>query len=202
MEENKESMEEEQKNTAEAVEVTEEQVEDKEEEQELDPVAQLEQRVEELEQERDESKEKLLLAMADFDNQRKRMQKQKDEWIKYSSENIAKDLLVVLDNFDMAISQKPNEESEVLASYHEGVCMNAKVMVDVLKKHGVVEVEALNKKFDPEYHSAVTQVESDEHEDQHVMEVFQKGYMINDRLLRPSMVKVAIRSSSEKKDED
>jgi len=156
----------------------------------------MEKQVDSLQKERDAVNEKFYLEMADIDNQRKRMKKEKEDWRKYSHESLIKDLLVVADNFNMALNQTVKDESPEYRSFREGVGMNFKIINDVFKKHGVKEIDALNTKFDPRYHAAISQIDTNEYEDQTVMEVLQKGFMIHDRLLRPSMVKVASNTNS------
>ncbi len=151
----------------------------------------MEKQIDSHQKERDDIHEKYYLAMADIDNQRKRMRKEKEDWRKYSHESLIKDLLVVADNFSMALNQSVKDDSPEYESFREGVEMNFKIITDVFKKHGVTEINALHTKFDPRYHAAISQIDTDEYEDQTVMEVLQKGFMIHERLLRPSMVKVA-----------
>lgn len=142
---------------------------------------------------RDEANDQLMRKMAEIDNQRKRMQREKEEWLRFSHEEIAKDLLVVLDNFEAALNHEMKQDNKEVSSFIKGIELNAKSFREILKKHGVEEIESLNKTFDPNFHSAVSQIEKDDCEDQTVIEVFQKGYMIHNRLLRPSMVKVSVK---------
>lgn len=154
-----------------------------------DPEASLMDEVETLRAEVTALKERNLRNLADFDNQRKRLVREKEDWKKYSHENVVRDLLPTIDNFEMAIHAAGDGSNG--KSITEGISMNIKMLKDVLKKHGVVEIDALHKPFDPSYHSAVSKKATSDYEPDTVTQVFQKGFMINDRLLRPAMVEVA-----------
>lgn len=127
---------------------------------------------------------------ADFQNYKKRIEKEKSEIFKFGSEKIVVDILPIIDNFERAIdaSKSNNNESDGLL---DGIEMIFKQFVDALKKHGVEEIESLEKEFDPNLHHAVMQEECDGVEENMVTAVFQKGYTLNSKVIRPSMVKVS-----------
>ena len=129
---------------------------------------------------------KFLRLMADFQNYRKRTDKEKSEIYARANENIMLGLLTVIDNFERAIEHESKDEK-----YAEGMQLIFKQLIDVLKASGLEEIKALDEDFDPNIHNAVMTCDSDEHESGKVVEVLQKGYLLNGRLLRASMVKVS-----------
>jgi len=131
----------------------------------------------------------LLRLQADFDNYRKRSQKEKAEIIKYASERIVEDLLPVLDNFERAASAaKVNPD---IAAFSQGVDMIFRQLQTALSKEGLKAMEAVGQPFDPNLHEAVLRVASDEHPENTVVEELQKGYYLKEKVLRPCMVKVS-----------
>jgi molecular chaperone GrpE len=135
----------------------------------------------------EEYQERLIRAKADYDNYRKRTQKEIREIHMYAAEEIIKDILPVMDNFERALDSVQDKTSSV----YQGIEMIYEQLKSVLKQHGVEEIQAYRMVFDPKYHEAVMTVDSDEHEDETIVEVFQKGYTYHSRVIRPSMVKVA-----------
>ena len=134
--------------------------------------------------------DKFVRERADLENYRKRVQKEKDELLKYGNESLILEILPILDNMERALSHA-SEESQ--AGVVEGVRLTHGMLLAALKKFGVVPLEvATGAAFDPALHHAVHQVESDELPANTVSEVFQQGYMLNDRLLRAAMVVVAV----------
>lgn len=129
---------------------------------------------------------KFLRLMADFQNYRKRVDKEKSEIYARANENIMLGLLTVIDNFERAIEHESKDEK-----YAEGMQLIFKQLIDVLEASGLEEIKALDEDFDPNIHNAVMTCDSDEHESGKVVEVLQKGYLLNGRLLRASMVKVS-----------
>ena len=126
---------------------------------------------------------------ADFDNYRKRTQKEKTELIKYASERLVGELLPVLDNFDRAVSAaKVNLD---FTSFSQGVEMILRQMQTALSTEGLKVMEAVGQPFDPNLHEAVLRVESEEYPENTVVEEVQKGYYLKEKLLRPCMVKVS-----------
>ena len=136
-------------------------------------------------------KDKYLRAHADFENAKKRLEKDKMNAVSYANESFAKDILAVLDSFDNALSsiEGVDEEnaSEVLEKMKEGVTLTYNQLKKILEKNHMKEISCEGE-FDPEVHQAIMQVESDEHNAGDVVQVMQKGYTIKDRVLRPAMV--------------
>ncbi len=145
--------------------------------------------------------DRFLRQVAELENFKKRMTREKGETIRYANENIIRDLLPVLDNLERAVDHaKGGGNGKPLL---EGVEMVLKGFLDVLNKHGVTQISAKGELFDPERHEAIAQVESEEHKPNTVMEEHHKGYYLLDRLLRPSLVSVAKPpEAKEKKEED
>ena len=139
---------------------------------------------EKLEQEVEELEKSLKNVMADFDNYRKRMMREKKNIIERATEDLMIDLLEILDDFERAIENEDEMESE-------GVNMIYKKFKKALQKHGLEEIDAENEKFDPKYHECLMSVEDEDHEEDEIIEEFQKGYKLNDKVIRPSKVKVA-----------
>jgi len=134
-------------------------------------------------------KDKFLRAHADFENSKRRLEKDKMNAVAYANESFAKDILAVMDSFDNALaSMKDTEESsEVLSNMKEGVNLTFEQLKKILDKNSIKEVSCEGE-FDPEVHQAIMQVESNDHEVGDVVQVMQKGYTIKDRILRPAMV--------------
>jgi len=137
--------------------------------------------------------DKYLRERADIENYRKRVQKEKEEILKYGNESFILEILPAVDNLERAISHA-SEESAVI----EGVRLTLSMLVSTLKKFGVTPLETpAGTPFDPAFHQAMGQVESDDQEPNTVVSEFQKGYLLNDRLIRPAMVTVAIKKQGE-----
>ncbi|MGH9237927.1 MAG: nucleotide exchange factor GrpE [Vicinamibacterales bacterium] len=153
-----------------------------------------------LEKERDTLKEQLLRAVADFDNYRKRIERERRELSDYAATDVLLELLPIIDNFERAL-QAPASAPGATAgrpaeseAFKKGVELIHKQMLDLLRKRGVTLIDALGADFDPNVHQAVIHEPSDEHREGEVMQELQRGYKLGDRLLRPAMVKVAKRS--------
>lgn len=138
-----------------------------------------------------EYKDKHLRAHADFENAKRRLEKDKMNAVSYANESFAKDILAVIDSFENALAsiEGADEEnsSEVLKQMKEGVNLTYEQLKKILEKNHIKEVDCLGA-FDPEVHQAIMQVESDAHNEGDVVQVMQKGYTIKDRILRPAMV--------------
>ncbi|MCF6244013.1 MAG: nucleotide exchange factor GrpE [Sulfurovum sp.] len=134
-------------------------------------------------------KDKYLRAHADFENSKRRLEKDKMNAVSYANESFAKDILAVMDSFENALtSMNSNEEGEdVIKNIKEGVNLTFEQLKKILEKNSIKEVDCSGE-FDPEVHQAIMQVESDEHKEGDVVQVMQKGYTIKDRILRPAMV--------------
>ncbi len=130
---------------------------------------------------------KYMRLMADFQNQKKRFDKEKADIHQYANEKIVKNLLEVLDNFERALDATKDADP----SLHDGMELIFKQLMTALENAGVAEIKALGEEFDPNFHNAVMMEETDEYESNKVSGVMQKGYTLNSRVIRPSMVKVA-----------
>ena len=131
-------------------------------------------------------------AAADFANFKRRTEQDRAEMAKLFNEGFVKALLPVLDNFERALAAIPADLKT--HSWVEGVSLTEKQLRAALEKEGLSAIEALGQKFDPNLHEAVAHDISDEHEEDSVIEEYQKGYKLHDRVIRPSMVKVSRRS--------
>ncbi len=176
-----EEIEEEVQNTAEESEEQEKTEEDSEEKVEAEDSSKIE--IEEL-------TTRLMRLQADFDNYRKRVEKEKTAIVQYASSGLVEKILPVLDNFDRALAEEIKSENKN-EGFFDGVNMIRNQMIEALKSEGVEEIEAVGKPFDHNFHNAIQQVDSDEYESGIVTEEYQKGYMLKDRVIRPSMVVVA-----------
>ncbi len=130
---------------------------------------------------------KYVRLMADFQNQKKRFEKEKADIYQFANEDIVKSLLEVIDNFERALDASQDDGSK----FREGMEMIFKQLMGALEKAGVSEIKALGEEFDPNFHNAVMMEETDEFESNKVSGVMQKGYTLNSKVIRPSMVKVA-----------
>lgn len=130
--------------------------------------------------------DKFMRLQADFANYKRRTEAQKTEYVELGVKKIVNDLLPVLDNFERALDSIEEKDST-----YDGILMIKNQLTDALKKEGIVEMKALGEEFDPTYHHAVLTEDSDEYDSGYVIEVLQKGYLINDKTLRPAMVKVS-----------
>ena len=143
-----------------------------------------------LKEELEEYEDKYLRALAEFENYKKRVRKEKEDLLKYANESFIKAMLPVVDNLERAINLLSNNES-VNNSVIDGVDMTHKEMLKVLETFGTKSIESLEKLFDPSFHQAVMQEEAEDVEENTVLKELQKGYLIHDRLLRPAMVVVS-----------
>lgn len=142
--------------------------------------------VEKLRAERDSLLDRLARMQAEFDNARKRAAKEQQDFRDYALVDTIKAIIPVLDSFDRALQSSP-EKSE----FHAGVELIHKQLLDALGKIGVKQISAKGEQFDPRYHEAIEMVDTEDAEDQQVIEQLQRGYKLKDRLLRPAMVRVA-----------
>lgn len=141
-----------------------------------------------LEAKYNELENRYLRLQADFDNSRRRARLDAEAAQKYRAQSLASDLLTALDNFERATKVEANNEQT--KSLLSGMDMVYKGLLEALKKEGITPIETVGKEFDPHLHQAVMQVEDDSFDANVVVEEFQKGYMLKDRVLRPAMVKV------------
>ena len=151
------------------------------------------------------TQEKLLRVMAEMENQRRRFEKEKQEAYEFGGFNFASESLLLIDNIDRAIVSFKNDESlknnKDLNKIIDGIEIVKKDLVSIFKKNGIEAIECIDKKFDPNFHQAMLEVENNTKVPGTVIQEIQKGYMMKDRLLRPSLVGVAkkIEDKKEKK---
>jgi len=141
----------------------------------------------ETDSETEQLRDRYLRLLADFENFRRRSEREKTEFYKYAMAGLLKDLLPVLDNFDRSL-----EHAEEGDDFHKGVLLIYKQLFDTLQKHGLKPIEESGVSFDPNIHEAVVREEDPSVPSHTVTAVLQKGYFLHDRLLRPAMVKVAV----------
>jgi len=142
----------------------------------------------------EEMKDRLMWVAADFDNFKKRVQKDKEEHLKFSQTGLLKEFLPVLDNLERALGALKGHEQEAtpaFAALKQGVELVLRQFQTTLEKHGVTVIPALGTSFDPRIHEVMVQTDSSDHPDETVLEVFQTGYFLHDRVLRPAQVKVS-----------
>ena len=148
--------------------------------------------VEVLKQQLSECEDKYLREYAEFDNIKKRMEKEKFQAIGYAHEQFARDLLTVIDSLDNASASVDGGEAtdEMFTQLKEGIDLTLSQFSKVFEKHGI-ELVSVDNGFDPNFHEAVMKVDSEKHDEGEVVQVLQKGYKIKDRLLRSAMVSIA-----------
>ncbi|MDK2822666.1 MAG: molecular chaperone GrpE [Clostridia bacterium] len=155
--------------------------------------------IDQLNQQINELNQRLLRLAADFDNFRKRTNIEKEELAKYANTNLICQLLPVLDNFQRALDVKnPNEE---VKKFLTGMEMIYKQLIQILSEAGLEPIKAVGESFNPEKHEAIMQVEDNSVEDNCILEELRCGYMYKDKVIRPSMVKVARNATEEKEGE-
>ncbi len=130
--------------------------------------------------------ERYLRLMADFQNFKRRTEKEKGDIYAFANEKIIGELLNVIDNFERALAAGNAEDN-----FYKGMEMILKQLLGVIEKAGASEIKALGEEFDPNFHNAIMMEDSSEYESGKVTAVLQKGYVLNNRVIRPSMVKVA-----------
>ena len=139
-------------------------------------------------------RDKWLRAHAEIDNVRKRVEREKEEIAKYAITRLARDIIAVGDNFQRAISAVPPgaaDKDPALQSFLEGVTLTERELLNVLERHGITRQQPMNEPFNPHLHQAVMEVARTDVPEGTVVQVFQPGFMIEDRVLRPAMVGVA-----------
>ena len=185
---NEKAGEDENNSNAEANEVNEEQKEDLENTE--DEISILKKRIEELENEVSDMKDKYMRAMAEAENIRKRTAKEKADGIKRANKGLLLSLINFMDNFERALKSFDNDETIKGSEYYKGVELIHKQFIDFLTDNGVTEIEALGEEFDPNLHEALTMIEAADIDKEQVVEVYAKGYKLNDELLRTAKVVV------------
>ena len=143
----------------------------------------------------EKTQEKLLRSMAEVENQRRRFEKEKEEAFEFGGFNFARESLSLLDNIDRAINSFKNDEklkdNKDLNKIIDGIDVVKKDLISIFKKNGIEAIECINKKFDPNFHQAMLEIENSTKEPGTIIQEIQKGYMMKKRLLRPSLVGVA-----------
>ena len=161
---------------------------DKEIEQESIKEANIE--LEEYKRLAEERFDKLKYLQADFDNYRKKFDKEKESIIRLANENLIQELIIILDDFESSIRLTENDKNK------EGILLLKKKFFDLLQKHGLKEIESLGKKFDPNFHDVLCK-ELSEHDDDVVIEEIQKGYILCSKVIRPTKVKISQKDDSQ-----
>lgn len=133
-------------------------------------------------------KDRLLRALADFDNFRRRAERDRSEYVQFAAMEMVRDLIPILDDFRRAVKVETADKE-----YAKGIELIDQRVFETLKKAGLEPIEAAGKRFDPNLHQAVDRVQSKELPDQTVLEEYQSGYNFKGKLLRPAMVKVAVK---------
>jgi len=152
-----------------------------------DPAPALADEIVELRKERDTLHDRLLRQAAEFDNYRKRIDRERRDTTQYAAVELLQDLLPIIDDFERALqTDAPGAES-----YQQGLEIIHRALMDTLRKRGVTPIEAVETIFDPQVHQAVSYEEDPKRRDGEVIEEFRRGYRLGERLLRPAMVKVA-----------
>lgn len=138
----------------------------------------------------EENYQRMLRVQADFDNFRRRARAEKEDFAKYASLKLIEQLLPIVDNFERALSSsKENKDFDALA---KGLDMTYRGIDQLLTAEGLKPIDSVGQPFNPEFHQAVMQVESEDHEEGIVVEELQKGYILKDKVIRPAMVKVSM----------
>jgi molecular chaperone GrpE len=156
-----------------------------------------EEQIQKLKEEVNLLQDSLLRKAAESENLKKRLEKEKEDAIKYSNTKFAKDLLATLDNFERAIENSQSMEEKIktnadFKAFFDGILLCEKEMLSAFKKHGISKTEVKEgDEFNPEFHMAMCELESPDHKAGAIIKVFQTGYTCNDRLLRPAMVSVS-----------
>lgn len=143
-----------------------------------------------------EAQEKLIRVQADFENHKKRLMREKEEFLKFANVGLIESILPILDNFDLALqhAEKDHDPEHVL----QGVQMIRKMFGDVLNRQGLQELNPIEEQFDPHKHEAIAFEETDDKEEGLVVDVLQTGYVLHDRLIRPAKVRITKKKSVEK----
>ena len=144
--------------------------------------------------ESDEKQKQMLYKMAEYDNLKKRADREKKDFLKYANESLVKDLVPVLDSIDQAVGAAQEAEIETTEGFtalREGVELIQKQLLGSLEKRGVSVIDTEGEIFDPQKHEAVSMAPSDNVPQNNIIQAFQKGYTLHDRVIRPSMVVVS-----------
>jgi molecular chaperone GrpE len=146
--------------------------------------------LDELRKQSEENYQRYVRAQADFDNFRRRARQEKEDFAKYASLKLIEQLLPVVDNFERALSS--SKETKDFDALIKGLDMTYRQLDQLLVQEGLRPIEVIGQPFNPEFHQAIMQVESEEHGEGIILEELQKGYILKDKVVRPAMVKVSI----------
>ena len=188
--ETNEGSEKEEANTEEVKSEEEQAEESTENNTEEDEVSLLKKRIEELEKESADMKNKYMYAMAEAENIRKRTAKEKIDGIKRANKGLLLSLLTFMDNFERALKAGEQDANVQGTEYYKGIELIHKQFIDFMHDNGVTEIESLGEEFDPNVHEALTMIEVPDIDKEQVVEVYAKGYKLNDELLRTAKVVV------------
>lgn len=158
------------------------------EDSQVDPEARLAAEREQFAAEKADLQERLLRARAEFENARRRNERERMEYLQYAAMDLVRDLLPILDDFERALKVETADRE-----YAKGVELIYQRMADTLKKVGLEPIDTAGQQFDPNLHQAVERVQTEDAEDQAILGEFQRGYNFKGKLLRPAMVRVAVR---------
>ncbi len=157
-------------------------------------------KIQELQKESQRNYDLYLRSQAEMENMKKRNRKDKEDWLKFASETLIKEMLPVLDNLEKALSHSNNENT--VHALKEGIHLTLKGLKDSLSKSGLEEVKALGESFDPCFHEAVSEMDDPKAKPGIVITELQKGYVLNSRLIRPAMVVVNRKKAGQQADQD
>lgn len=168
------------------------------EEEERSAIAAAEEKLKAVQQNLEELKDRHLRKLAEFENMRKRAEREKNEYFRHALANFLLDLFPIVDSFDRALAHASGEERE--SDFGQGVSMIRRQFDELWKKYGVAEVDT-SEFFDPNVHEAVATEATDDVPKDTILEVHRKGYLLNEKLLRPALVKVAVPGAGSDRDE-
>ena len=152
---------------------------------EHDELSELQEALATKEKESKDNYERYLRAVAELDNYKKRVAREKADIVKYGKEDLVKDVLPFLDSLDRALEHKDTSDAQ---AFKDGIALIQDQLLCCLKKHGVERIESAGADFDPNFHEALMQMDSADHQDNQVVSEMEKGYLLNGRLIRPSRV--------------
>ena len=155
--------------------------------QEVSEIADLKAQLAQKDEQIQENIDRLKRLQADFDNFRRRSRQEKEDLSAHVTQNIIKELLPLIDNFERALSADDSQDG---TSLKEGIDMINKQFISILEKNGLEKINCVGEQFDPNFHEAIMRVEDADKEDGTIAEELQKGYMVQGKVIRPSMVKV------------
>lgn len=161
-----------------------------------DTVRKLEQKLTAAAAEASENYDRLLRVSAEFENYKKRIQREMDDLRKFAVQSLVKDLLPIIDNLELALKSSSETQDEAGSRLRDGVVLTHKEILKTLEKYQVAQIDALGQPFDPNFHEAVMREEDADHPPNTIIKELQKGYLLQDRLIRPSMVVVSMPKQS------